>query len=235
MRECGVDVLTLAFNAEMAALSAENFISEVLIGRLHGEAFFLGPGHRFGHRALGDAGLLRTSLNSLQSGSSTRVWEIDPVIDETGEIISSSSIRRHLEAGQTAPANRMLGRPYRLRGEVVQGARRGRQLGFPTANLRLEDERKALPAFGVYGGAALFGGRAVSAVGNIGLRPTIAGPKAPSVEVHLLDFSEDLYGQEFEFEVQNYLRPEKAFDSLESLRRQISEDVSLWRKTTSAS
>ncbi len=225
MRECGVDVLTLAFDAGMAAVSAEEFVSEVLIRRLHGEAFFLGPGHRFGNKARGDAELLK----SFPGVKKAAVWEIAPVIDETGEIISSSSVRRHLEAGQTELANRMLGRPYRLRGQVIHGAERGRLLGFPTANLRLEDERKAYPAYGVYGGAAIFGDRRFSAVANIGFRPTLAGPKALSVEVHLLDFNEDLYDRELTFEIRHYLRPEKAFDSLDSLRRQISEDVSAWR------
>ena len=223
LRNCGVDAVTLEFNSEMANLSAEDFISEVLIKKLRGEFFLLGPGHRFGKGAKGNIELLISMLGK------DRVREIPPIIDESGEVVSSSSIRRHLEAGQVEYANRMLGRSYCLRGEVAHGAERGRTIGFPTANLKLEDDRKALPAFGVYGGTASFKDRRVSAVGNIGLRPTIEGFHAPSVEVHLIDFNEDLYGIDLVFEIQHYLRPEKKFDSLESLKNQIAQDVADWR------
>ena len=223
LRDCGVEPATLVFNSELANLSAADFASEVLIRRLHGELFLLGPGHRFGHKAKGDIALLRSILGA------DRVREIPPVIDETGELISSSTIRRYLEAGQVEHANRMLGRPYRLCGEVVHGQERGKQLGFPTANIKLEDERKAMPAFGVYGGTAFIGNKKFSAIGNIGLRPTFAGIKAPSVEVHVIGLDEDLYGQQMVFELLHYLRPEKAFDSLESLRAQISSDVAAWK------
>ena len=111
----------------------------------------------------------------------------------------------------------------------MHGEERGRQLGFPTANLKLMDDRKALPAFGVYGGRVFLHDRFVSAIGNIGLRPTFDGQKKPSVEVHLLDVKEDLYGLELGFEILHYIRPEKAFDSLESLKRQISSDVAAWK------
>ena len=230
IRDCGVNVITLSFDAGTAGLSAEDFVSEVLVRRLHGKLFFLGPGHRFGQGARGDSNLLRTLIGDSKVNC---VREVPTVIDETGEMISSSTIRRHLEAGHLDLANRMLGKPYCLHGEVVRGEERGRQLGFPTANLGLEDDRKALPAFGVYGGVARLGKRTVLAVGNIGLRPTFAGPKAPSVEVHLLDVDEDLYGQQMTFELQHHLRPEKSFDSMESLRRQISEDVFFWRNARS--
>jgi len=226
IRDCGVEVITLSFDPDMADLSAEDFISEVLLQRLCGEVFFLGPGHRFGKGALGNAELLRTRLGKTESDP---VREIAPVIDETGEIISSSSIRRHLETGQTESANRMLGRNYCLHGEVAHGEERGRQLGFPTANLRLEDNRKALPAFGVYGGRVFLRDRFVSAIGNIGLRPTFEGAKGPSVEVHLLDVNEDLYSHKLGFEILHYLRTEKTFDSLASLKNQIALDVAAWK------
>lgn len=225
IRDCGVEVITLSFDAEMAGLSAGDFISEVLIQRLHGTSFFLGPGHHFGHRAQGDANLLRSI--SGESGS-RKVREIPSVSDETGEIISSSTIRRHLEAGQVETANRMLGKPFCLRGEVIRGAERGRLLGFPTANLRM-DTGKALPAHGVYGGAVRLENREIVAVGNVGLRPTFQGDVSPSVEVHLIGQEKNLYGQELAFEVRSYLRPEMAFDSKEALCRQISADVFAWK------
>jgi riboflavin kinase/FMN adenylyltransferase len=149
LRAFGVEAITVNFNVGLAGLEAAEFAREILMGRLRGAAFFLGPGHRFGKKALGNSELLRDVLG----GDSGQVREIAPV-ESMGEIISSSAIRHHLKAGQIPEANAMLGRPYSLRGLVERGAERGRSLGFPTANLRLEDDRKALPAFGVYGGVA---------------------------------------------------------------------------------
>lgn len=220
--DLGIETVTLAFDAELAVIPAERFAREILIGKLRGEGFFLGPGHRFGKGAAGDANLLRDL-----AGDPDRVREIPPVLLD-GETVSSSSIRHHLKNGEVERANRMLGRPYALRGQVVKGAERGRQIGFPTANLRLDDERKALPAFGVYGGEAHWKGRAVSAVANIGLRPTFAGTKASAIEVHLLGVDENLYGRELEFDLHQFLRPEKTFASVEALRVQITADVAQW-------
>lgn len=217
----GVELVTIAFDAGFAALTAEAFVDDVLRGRLRGAHFFLGGTHRFGRGARGDAGLLRDRAGA------ERVTEVAPVADG-GETISSSAIRHHLKNGELERAHRMLGRRYRLRGSVIPGAARGRSLGFPTANLRVEDARKILP-FGVYGGAArLDDGAVVRAVANIGLKPTFSGPE-PSVEVHLLDWSGDLYGREIEFEMIRRLRPERRFESIEALRDQIARDVAAWR------
>jgi riboflavin kinase/FMN adenylyltransferase len=225
----GVELVTLTFDAGFAALSAEAFVTEVLVKRLRGAHFFLGDNHRFGKGARGDIALLRALVN--EPGQGDRVTEVLPVIDQ-GEVVSSSVIRHHLKDGNVARANALLGRPYSLRGTVVPGAARGRELGFPTANLRVEDSRKILP-FGVYGGVAKLQdgsreGIPVSAVANIGLRPTFSGPE-PSVEVHLLDWSGDLYGQDVEFEMREHLRPERRFESIEALRDQIRRDVAAWR------
>jgi riboflavin kinase/FMN adenylyltransferase len=194
------------------------------MGRLRGARFYLGPGHRFGKGALGDAELLRRVLG----GGAESVREIAPV-EVAGETVSSSEIRHRLKAGKIEAANAMLGRPYALPGIVERGAERGRSLGFPTANLRLEDALKALPAFGVYGGEALVNGRKVPAIGNIGMRPTFGG-RVPSVEAHLLGVDENLYGCELSFELRRFLRPERPFSSPEELKSQISEDVRNWEK-----
>jgi riboflavin kinase/FMN adenylyltransferase len=230
----GIELVTLTFDAGFAALSAEAFVTDVLVKRLRGAHFFLGDNHRFGKGARGDISLLRALVN--ESGQGGRVNEIPPVLDQ-GEIVSSSVIRHHLKDGNVARAAALLGRSYSLRGTVVRGAARGRELGFPTANLRVEDPRKILP-FGVYGGVAKFGdgargGMPVSAVANIGLRPTFSGPE-PSVEVHLLDWDGDLYGRELEFELREHLRPERRFDSIEALRDQIRRDVAAWRLASPA-
>jgi riboflavin kinase / FMN adenylyltransferase len=224
----GVELVTLAFDEKLAALSAEEFFRAILRGALDGEAFFLGPDHRFGRGARGDAALLR------ELAGKDNVLEISPVAEE-GEIVSSSAIRALLESGLPADlrtAARMLGRPYALDGTVVRGRERGRLLGFPTANLELEDPRKILPAFGVYGGHARFSREGHvdrrPAVANIGLRPTFAEPE-PAVEIHIPDWEGDLYGQFLEFELAHPLRPEMRFDSVDSLKTQIARDVETWK------
>jgi riboflavin kinase/FMN adenylyltransferase len=222
----GVTVVTLPFDAAMAALAAEDFAAEVLVKRLRGAHFFLGTNHRFGRGARGDAALLRSL-----AGGTDRVEEIPPVF-EGGELVSSSGIRHHLKDGNVARAGVLLGRCYRLRGTVVRGSERGRLLGFPTANLRVEDPRKILP-FGVFGGHAFVEGHppARSAVANIGMRPTFnGGDPEPSVEIHLLDWEGDLYGRTLEFELRHFVRAERRFDGVETLRRQIAEDVENWKK-----
>jgi riboflavin kinase/FMN adenylyltransferase len=222
--ELGVELVTLAFDAKLAALAAEDFFADILRDALGGRAFFLGPGHRFGRGARGDASLLRAL------GGEDSVREISPA-EEAGEIVSSSAIRARLESGgvdDLRAARSMLGRPYALDGTVVRGRERGRLLGFPTANLLIEDPRKILPAFGVYGGYAHFDRKRFSAVANIGLRPTFSEP-TPSVEVHLPDWEGDLYGKFMEFELEMPLRPEMRFDSPEALKSQIARDVERWK------
>jgi riboflavin kinase/FMN adenylyltransferase len=224
----GVELVTLAFDAKLAALSAEEFFARVLRDALGGAVFLLGPDHRFGRGALGDAALLRALAHA------DAVLDVPPV-SENGEIVSSSAIRRRLEGGTAddiEAATRMLGRPYTLGGTVVRGRERGRLLGFPTANLSPEDSRKIFPAFGVYGGYARFmqngSPERRPAVANIGLRPTFAEPE-PSVEVHIPDWSGDLYGNFVEFELVAPLRPEMKFDSVDALKAQISHDVQEWK------
>jgi riboflavin kinase/FMN adenylyltransferase len=222
--ELGVELVTLAFDAKLAALSAEDFFAGILSGALGGRAFFLGPDHRFGRGALGNAALLRAAAGE------NFVQEIQPVVD-SGEIVSSSAVRRRLERGgveDLRAARSMLGRPYALDGTVVRGRERGRLLGFPTANLQLEDSRKILPAFGVYGGYAHFDRKRFTAIANIGLRPTFSEP-APTIEVHIPDWEGDLYGRFVEFELEYPLRPEMRFDSADSLKTQIAADVERWK------
>lgn len=227
----GVIPITVRFDSGLAALDAETFVSEVLLRRLRGRAFFLGPNHRFGKGAAGDAALLRRETAREKDGSPVaEVHEVEPVA-VSGEIVSSSAVRRHLEQGDAEGVTRMLGRPYSLRGIVTGGSGRGRLLGFPTANLDTGEPRKTLPAFGVYGGTATFSGNSLSAVANIGLRPTFESA-APSVEVHIPDWGGDLYGQPLEFGILRRLRPERRFDSPDALRAQIRSDVEEWLNFT---
>jgi riboflavin kinase/FMN adenylyltransferase len=218
----GVEAVTLRFDADLASLPAGDFVREVLLGRLRGARFFLGPGHRFGQGGRGNVALLREL-----AGGQDRVVEVPPLFDGD-EVVSSSAIRHHLKEGRVDRANALLGYRYSLRGEVTRGSGRGGPLGFPTANLRPEDPRKMLP-FGVFGGFATFDGVLHPAVANIGLRPTF-DETAPSAEIHILEWSGDLYAKPLEFEIHRFLRGERRFESVEALRKQIGDDVEIWRK-----
>jgi riboflavin kinase/FMN adenylyltransferase len=146
-----------------------------------------------------------------------------PLVCEGPQAISSSRIREMLRAGAVAEAGRLLGRPYHVGGSVIAGARRGRQLGFPTANLGVPVDR-VLPAEGVYAGRARVGGQHHDAVANLGARPTF-GEAQMLLEVHLLDFAGDVYDQHLDFDFVAHIRPTRRFSSLEELRAQIARDI----------
>jgi len=224
LREWPVEVIPLAFDADLAALSAEEFIEAFLKERLGGQRFLLGHDHRFGKGAKGDAALLQLHVQD----PARDVLILEPFQLE-GEVVSSSAIRAHLEAARVEKANRLLGRPFSYAGTIIRGDGRGKGLGFPTANLDLGYPFKAMVALGVYGGVALVDGREVSAIANIGTHPTFGG-SALKIEVHLLDFDQDLYGRWLEFRLLFHVRPERKFASVDELREQIGRDVASTRE-----
>lgn len=214
-----VEVVPLAFNRELAEVEAEAFIETFLKDRLQGRRFLLGHDHRFGKGARGDAALLQKHVPHPDRD----VLVLDPY-QLDGEVVSSSAIRIHLENARVQEANRLLGRPFSYSGTVVRGDGRGRGLGFPTANLDLGYPFKAMVALGVYGGKAQVRGREIPAIANIGKHPTFGGD-ALKIEVHLLDFDQDIYGETVEFRLLFPVRPEVKFASVEALRAQIGNDV----------
>jgi riboflavin kinase/FMN adenylyltransferase len=222
-----VEVIALAFNQGLATLEAESFIKDFLQERLQGRRFLLGHDHRFGRGARGDAALLK----ALTQDPENNVLVSEPLV-LNGEVVSSSAIRAHLEAGRVEAANRLLGRPFAYSGEVVRGDGRGKSLGFATANIDVGFSNKALAALGVYGGKAVIAGREHLAIANIGINPTFDG-KRLKLEVHVLDFAGDLYGQRIEFRLLSHLRPEKKFASLDELRTQITTDIAQVRQSLS--
>jgi riboflavin kinase/FMN adenylyltransferase len=149
--------------------------------------------------------------------------DVCPPLEEDGGIVSSSAVRAALAAGDMERVAQLLGRPYALEGPVVAGARRGRLLGFPTANIAVGADR-ALPAFGVYATTAYPGGIRHPAATNIGIRPTFDNG-APSVEVYILDFDGDLYGQNLRIELVKRLRGEMRFGDIEALKAQMEKDI----------
>lgn len=220
----GIDRLAvLPFTKEVAALDADAFARGVLAGCLRAAAVVVGTNFRFGRGRSGDP----AALAHLGSALGFRVRTIDPVLHE-GQPISSTRVRAALAAGDVAEAERMLGRRFFVDGTVVAGDGRGRTIGFPTANV--EPVNETLPAAGVYACLLAAGsGPARGAVANLGQRPTF-GDGARRLEVHVLDFSGDLYGARVRVSFATRLREEKRFGGPEELAAQIAQDVARARQ-----
>lgn len=221
----GVDALvTHPFNASVAAIRAVEFVDR-LVTYAHLQELWCGADFALGHNREGNVDFLRAE--GAKRGFTVNVGE--PVMFE-GEIISSTRIRQALRDGAVEQAARYLGRPFRLTGNVVEGAKRGRTIGIPTANVAISDER-AVPATGVYACRARVGEQVYQAVTNIGYRPTFeAGEAKPTIEAHLLDFSGDLYQQPLAVDFVARLRPEMKFNGITALIEQIQRDISTARQ-----
>lgn len=216
-------VLALPFDAALAAMPAEEFVSGVLHGALAARHLSCGADFAFGHRRGGDVAFLAARAEALGMGLSV----VPPVTDEGGPL-SSSRIRRALQDGYPERAASELGRPWEIRGTVSHGDKRGRTIGFPTANVPLG--RHLEPARGVYAiRATLADGQVVPGVANIGLRPTVGGTES-RLEAHLFDYEGDLYGQEIGVALWHFLRPERRFPGLPALVAQIQADAAEARR-----
>lgn len=215
----GVDRLVGAqFTQSFAEISAEDFIRRILQEQLQARHVVVGYNFAFGHNQSGTVDTLR----QMGPAHGFDVTIVPPYTADDGAI-SSSRIRKLLATGHIEEANRLLGRPYSLTGVVVQGDQRGRLLGFPTANVQVDDQ-KLLPAFGVYAGHALWDGQSRPCVVNLGMRPTFDPPQL-RIEAHLLEFNGDLYGRHMTLELLHRLRPEQAFKGVDALVTQIRADV----------
>lgn len=212
-----VELFVRTFDVPFSQMRAENFVHELVVGTLGASAVAVGSTFRFGHARSGDLSLLRT----LASTARFAVLEVPPIQDEVGPY-SSSRIREHIQRGQLEDACALLGRPHLLSGTVVHGDKRGRTLGFPTANL--EGVLELTPPNGVYAVRVHHGGVKDEGVMNIGTRPSFGG-MARTIEVHLFDFEQDLYGQKLEILLVARLREERRFASLDELRGQIAKDA----------
>jgi riboflavin kinase/FMN adenylyltransferase len=206
------ELVVIRFDSSFAAQSPREFIDHVLVDRLHATHVSVGENFRFGHRAAGDPQTLADDPRF-----ETRVVAL---VEIDGEIVSSSHIRALVQAGEVEAAARMLGGPFQLRGEVVTGDRRGRQLGFPTANI-VPDEALVHPGHGVY--VALADGDCAAV--SVGVRPTFGTGRAVLVETYLLDRDIDLYGKTLQVEFLRRLRGERRFPSTEALVEQMRRDV----------
>jgi riboflavin kinase / FMN adenylyltransferase len=226
LRALGADsVGLLRFDARLSAMSAEEFVGKLLIGRLGAREVWIGPDFRFGHRRGGDLPLLKQMGREL--GFSAE--EIEPVLLQ-GERVSSTRIREALRSGDFTDASRLLGRAYSIGGRVVRGRQLGRTLGFPTANLRFPKvpALSGIYATWVHG----VGERPHASVSSFGTRPTIDGIE-PLLEAHLFDFDGDLYGRHIEVEFVAKLRDELKFPDLSSLTEQMQRDAETARRLLS--
>ncbi len=223
LAETGVcQAMVCPFNAAFAALSAEQFIEQVLVQALQVKHLIIGDDFRFGRGRTGDFALLQEagrrygfSVESMQS------------VTVDGERVSSSGVRRALADGDMAHAARLLGRPYVIDGRVAHGDKIGRQLGFATANIRIR--HNPLPMTGVF--AVEVGGLGAeprAAVANLGIRPTVGGTR-PLLEVHLFDFDRDIYGTHISVRFVHKLRNEQRFPNLDALKAQIAADAAAAR------
>lgn len=215
----GIDVLVeYSLNESMRELSAEDFVSEILCGKLHAKVVVAGEDFRFGKGRMGDVALLK----ALEGKYGYRTICISKVT-EAEERISSTGIRELLLAGKVSEANSLLGRPYEVYGEVLHGKKLGRTLGFPTMNL-IPSEEKLLPAYGVYITKTKVDGQWFEGITNVGLRPTVDSDERVSVETHLFSYDGDLYGKQVEVQFWAFLRPERKFTGVEQLKSAMHED-----------
>ncbi|MBA3489007.1 MAG: bifunctional riboflavin kinase/FAD synthetase [Longispora sp.] len=215
----GVDVIcVIPFTSEFSRLSPETFVHDVLVEHLHAALVVVGENFRFGHRASGDVALLELL-------GRTFGFDVEPasLIAEAHTVFSSTFIRSQIDAGEVEIAAMALGRPHRLEGIVVRGDQRGRELGFPTANLATRTHA-AVPADGIYAGWLVRGDTREMAAISIGTNPTFAG-RERRVEAYILDFDGDLYGERVAVEFTHRLREMRTYDSLPPLIAQIRADV----------
>ncbi len=216
-------MLVFHFDAELAGTTAQDFVGKLLGERLGAGGVVTGEDFTFGKARGGNVAVL-AELGAAQGMGARAVG----AVSEDGEVVSSSRIRDALKAGDCAAATHLLTRPFAIRGIVEHGAKLGRTIGFPTANLTLGSYLR--PAYGIYAvTATLPGGRVVHGAANLGIRPSF-DPPIELLEPHFFDFSGDLYGQEIEVEFHHYLRPEAKFDSLEALTAQMEQDCLTARK-----
>jgi riboflavin kinase/FMN adenylyltransferase len=221
LAESGIDfVAVLPFTLALAAFSAERFVDEILLGRFRMHDLLMGYDHRFGHNRSGDAETMRR----LGAARGFEVNAVPAVTVNGGQSVSSTAIRRAVAGGDLEGAFRGLGRHYSLGGRVVQGARRGRLLGFPTANVAVPGPRKLLPPEGVYAVRVQTPMGPYDGMLNLGPRPTF-GDAESVVEAHLFDANRDLYGARLRVDFVARLRDTQKFSGVEALRAQLEQDA----------
>jgi riboflavin kinase / FMN adenylyltransferase len=211
------ELVVIGFDAAFAARSARSFVDDVLVDTLRATRVSVGENFRFGHKASGDTGLLRADTRF--------ATEVVPLLEVDGEVVSSSHIRGLVLGGAVEYADRLLGAPFTVTGEVAPGDKRGRTLGYPTANL-VPQEGYVVPGHGVYAcRARTHDAKEYVAATNVGVRPMFVTGRGELIEAFLVDFDEDIYGTPLRVEFLKRLRGEKRFASVDALVEQMALDV----------
>lgn len=225
LEQIGIEhLVVLPFTREFSELSCERYIEDVLISGFGTKTMVIGYDHRFGRNREGGIDYLKENSERFKIGiEEISRQEIDNIT------ISSTKIRNAIKVGDIKVANELLGRNYDFSGTVVKGRQLGRQIGFPTANVKVLNEFKLIPKNGVYAVQIWVRGKRYDGVMNIGNRPTVEGVGI-SQEVHIFDFSDDIYGENVKVEILDFIRHEQKFDGIETLVAQIKKDVGLTRK-----
>ena len=225
LQQLGVDLLVVQpFNEAFAQLTAEEFVSTILVEHLNVKKVIIGYDHRFGRNRTANIDDMR--LFGEKYGFAVEEISVQEV-DEVS--VSSTKIREALNKGDVTTAEHYLGTPYSLTGTVVHGLKLGRTLGYPTANIQVTEEYKLIPKDGVYAVYSYIDGRKVYGMMSIGKNPTIEG-KGASIEVYFFDFNGDLYDQKLTIEFVQYLREEQKFDTIDLLKKQLQDDETAARK-----
>ncbi|MGO1470326.1 MAG: bifunctional riboflavin kinase/FAD synthetase [Tissierella sp.] len=219
LNDLGVEIIyQIDFTKEFRQLSPEEFVKNILIDKLNVSSIFVGFDYRFGHKASGDAKLLKELADKYK----LKVAVIDPVYDEK-RVLSSTKIREHIRNGHLELANEMLGRSYRIKGEVVHGNKIGKTLGFPTANIELINNYP-IPKIGVYKTNAFIDGERYISLTSVGTNPTVGGDSL-KIETYILDFNKSIYGKILFIDFVEYLRGEMKFSNLNELKLQMQIDL----------
>jgi len=225
LQQLGVDLLVVQpFNEAFAQLTAEEFVSTILVQRLNVKKVIIGYDHRFGRNRTANIDDMR--LFGKKYGFAVEEISVQEV-DEVS--VSSTKIREALNKGDVTTAEHYLGTPYSLTGKVVHGLKLGRTLGYPTANIQVTEDYKLIPKDGVYAVYSYIDGRKVYGMMSIGKNPTIEG-KGASIEVYFFDFNGDLYDQKLTIEFVQYLREEQKFATIDLLKKQLQDDETAARK-----
>ena len=225
IEQCGIDhLIEFPFTPEFASKSAFEYVRDLLAIGIGAKKVIIGYDHRFGRGREGNF----KSLIELATIFNFEVEEIPAVVIEDNEI-SSSKIRKAIEQGDVTYANHALEYNYGIRGKVIHGDAKGRTIGFPTANLQLEENLKLLPCNGVYHVEVFVKEKCWKGAMNIGVRPTVTNLGTRSIEVHILDFTDDIYGMEIEIRLKQKIRDEMKFDSFIALKDQLQKDIEFVR------
>lgn len=220
LEQYGVDhLIILKFTVEFSQQPYQDFVKNILVDRIHIKGLVVGYDHRFGKNRAGN-------FESLQELSQKYGFflEREVVFEENDVNVSSTKIRNALAVGDVNTVNRFLGYPYSITGQVVDGRKLGREIGFPTANVQISDERKLLPTIGVYAVEVLIGDQIFHGMLNIGIRPTVSKEGIVSCEVHIFDFNQNIYNQTISIKLIARLRGERKFEDIRELREQLEKD-----------